>query len=363
MLFSSCCIKQTLTIRLNDTASNISSLFILLCSSWKLALVLSLYLHAFNYLYASQIFSLFLLWPRIIRAHLTHLLLFINLCLCFSLIGSFASVPQALLCKSLLSCRQSCTGPSRRLCHSAQPSSSGISHICLLSWREPQTCRSPRVHHRSTSASQPCCALLATLFCLYLKVSSGIWTLLLIFTPAKDFYSRLPTGKHVLLEQGNKPQLSLAVPDLATKHRHKPTVQTTFPVSVCTSLGQSKVPEELWGSLEVDKLNMCCDLARAQTLMDTVWLHLLHNGPAPQLAAENYGFLQRQSKTDHTPTRNTHLNLGMLVQLWAPLICVVDTLHFTEVRIYNKLLHIFQIPLCSGANILLDYLTAVSDLN
>lgn len=73
-------------------------------------------------------------------------------------------------------------------------------------------------------------------------------TLLLIFTQAKDFYSRLPTGKHLLLEQGNQPQFSLAVPDLAAKHRHKPPVQTTFPLSECTSLGQSKVPEELWGS-------------------------------------------------------------------------------------------------------------------
>lgn len=121
MLFSSCYIKQTLTIRLNNTASNISSLFILLCSSWKLALVISLNLHAFNYLYASQIFSLFLLWPRITRAHLTHSLLFINLCLCFSLICSLASVPQAFLCKSLLSCRQSCTGPSQRCCPTQRP--------------------------------------------------------------------------------------------------------------------------------------------------------------------------------------------------------------------------------------------------
>lgn len=120
------------------------------------------------------------------------------------------------------------------------------------------------------------------------KVSSEIQTVLLTFTLAKEFYSRIPTGKHLLLEQGNQPQFPLAVPDLAATHRHKPAVQATFPVSVCTSLGQSKMPKELWGSLEVDKLNMCCDLARAQTLMDAVWLHQLHNGPAHQLADEHH---------------------------------------------------------------------------
>lgn len=171
---SSCYIKQsqTPTVRLNNTASNISILFILLSSGWKLTFVISLYLHSFNYLYASQIFSLSFLWPRITTAHLTHSFLFINFCLCFSLILSFrhvfVSVPQAFLCKSLLSYRCSCTGPSQRLCRSAQPSSSGISPICLLSSREPQTCRSPSVQHRSTSAFQPCCALPATLFCPYL---------------------------------------------------------------------------------------------------------------------------------------------------------------------------------------------------
>lgn len=70
------------------------------------------------------------------------------------------------------------------------------------------------------------------------------------------------------LSKGISPQLSHAVPDLAAKHRHKPAVQTTLPVSVCRSLGQSKVPEELWGCLKVDELNMRCDLARAQILTD-----------------------------------------------------------------------------------------------
>lgn len=162
--------SQTLTVRLNNTASNISSLFVPLSSSWKLGLLISLYLHSFNYLYTSQIFSLSLLWPRITIAHLAPLLLFINLCLCFSLILSFRHVfvPQAFLSKPVSSCRCSCTGPSQRLCHSAQPSSSGISLIYLLIWREPRTCRSPHVHHRSTSASQPLCALPVTLFCPYL---------------------------------------------------------------------------------------------------------------------------------------------------------------------------------------------------
>lgn len=164
--------SQTLIVRLNNIATNISSLFITLSSSWKLALVTSLFLHSFNCLDASQMLPFPFLWPRITTANLTHSLLFINSCLCFSLILSFrhvfVSVTQAFLCKSLLSCRCRCKGPSQRLCHSAQPSSSGISLICLLSWRETQTCRSPCEHQRSTSASQPCCALPATLFCPHL---------------------------------------------------------------------------------------------------------------------------------------------------------------------------------------------------
>lgn len=43
-----------------------------------------------------------------------------------------------------------------------------------------------------------------------------------------------------------------------------------------------------------------------------------------------YGFLQRQNKTDQSPAANTYLNLGALVQLWAPLICVVDTFSISQ---------------------------------
>lgn len=182
-------------------------------------------------------------------------------------------------------------------------------------------------------------------------------------------------------QQRNQPT-ALAVPALAARHRHKPTVKTTFPQSLCTSLGQSAVPAKLWGSLSVEELNMCCDLARAQALMDGVWLHPSHSGPDDRWT--QCGCLQRQ--TDQTPTRSTHPNLDVLVQLWAPLVCVEGTFSISllscfsvclsimlrahaEVQIYHKLLHRSHLLeprwsiLCSGVNILLDSPTAVSNLS
>jgi len=113
-----------------------------------------------------------------------------------------------------------------------------FTHLSLQLNRATVSCRSSAVHHRNKNASQPLCALPATLFSPYLghrELNREIWTLVLTPTLTEDFYSRLSTGKQLLLEEackqraGNQPSAHQALPTLAAKHRCKPTAKTAFP--------------------------------------------------------------------------------------------------------------------------------------
>lgn len=207
------------------------------------------------------------------------------------------------------------------------------------------------MHHGSPSASQPCWALPITLFSPYpgcTGLQREIQTPLLTLRVAEDLYSRLPTGKHLLLDQackhseGISPQIALtACP--GGKAQTKTHCQAHISLmSLCTNLDQSKALAKRWGSLKVEELNTCYDLARAQALRDAVWLHPSH------------------SVEDTFPVS--------LLSCFFICLSIMLSAH-TEVLIYDKSLHrsYHLAPgwslLCSGVNILLDSPTAVSDLS
>lgn len=136
-----------------------------------------------------------------------------------------------------------------------------------------------------------------------------------MLTLAEDFYSMLPTGKHLVLEpstqtqQGNKPSAHSSCACPGSKAQTQTHCQNHIsPVSLCTNLGQSKAAAELWGSLKVEELNMCCDLARAQGVMGAVWLHPSHNGPGHQMTDEH--------SVDVCRGRQIKLQPGVPTQTW-----------------------------------------------
>lgn len=295
------------------------------------------------------------------------LFLCINLPLCFSLILSFRHVPLFLCFRSffVIHCQAldaAVRAPLRELAILPSPAAQGV--------------------HLSGSAAEQSHSLLQETSCVSQEgkwfpaplgsprhpvfpiswahgVSRKIWTVILTLALAEDFYT----------QQGNQPSAcsSCACPG------SKAWTQThcrnhISPLSLCTSLGQSKAPAELWGCLKVEELNTCCELAREQGLMDAVWLHPSHNGRGHQLRDEHGVDNSNQEypcKPGHvSPTVGTFgLCRGYFLHFAAVLYRIA------EVLIYKKLLHRLHLlepgwsPLCSDMNILLYSPTAVSDLS